>query len=49
MVVFTYQKYPQNLAFLTLRILKLFTVKFREMFVYKYTNTIDYNKMQPTF
>ena len=38
------KKYSENFAFLILRILELFTRKVCEMFVYKYTETIEYIK-----
>ena len=37
-------KYPENFAFLILRVFKLFALKVCEMFVYKYTETIEYVK-----
>ena len=42
--VFTSKYYPENLAFLILRILELYTRKVCEMFVYKHTETIEYVK-----
>ena len=41
--------YPENFAFLILRILELFIRKASEMFIYKHTETIEYVKKQPTF
>ena len=36
------QKYPENFAFLTLKVFDLFTRKLCEMFVYKHAETIGY-------
>ena len=36
--------YPENFAFLILRILELYTRKACKMFVYKHTETIEYVK-----
>ena len=44
MFVFIPKQYPENFAFLFLRILKLYTRKVCEMFVYKHTETIEYVK-----
>ena len=44
MFVFIYKQYPENFAFLILRVFELYTRKVCEMFVYKYTETIDYVK-----
>ena len=41
MFVFIQKWYPENLAFLILKILELFTGKVSEMFVYKNTETIE--------
>ena len=44
MFLFLQKYYPENFSFLILRILKLFTRKVCEMFVYKQTETIEYVK-----
>ena len=44
MFLFILKYFPENFAFLILRILQLYTRKFCEMFVYKYTETIEYVK-----
>ena len=44
MFLFIYKYYPENFAFLILRILELFTGKFCVMLVYKHTETIEYVK-----
>ena len=44
MFVFIQKKYPENFAFLFLRILQLYARKVCEMFVYKRTETIEYAK-----
>ena len=44
MFIFISKYYPENLAFLTLRIRKLYTRKVCVMFVYKHTETIEYVK-----
>ena len=44
MLLFIQKYYPENFAFLILRILELFTSKVYEMFVYKHTETIEYVK-----
>ena len=44
MFVFIEKWYPENLAFLILKILELFTGKVSEMFVYKNTETIEHVK-----
>ena len=44
MFLFIQKYYPENFAFLTLRILRLYTRKVYVMFVYKHTETIDYVK-----
>ena len=41
---FSYKKYPENFAFLILGILELYTSTVCAMFVYKYTETIEYLK-----
>ena len=41
--------YPENFAFLILRILELFTRKVREIFVYKHTEATEYVKKQANF
>ena len=38
------KKYPENFAFLILRILELFARQVCEIFVYKHTETIEYVK-----
>ena len=42
--LFIWKYFPENFAFLILRILELYTRKVREMFVYKHTETIEYVK-----
>ena len=49
MFVFVQKYYPENFPFLILKVFELFTGKVCEMFVYKYTETIEYVKNQPTF
>ena len=44
MFLFIQKYYPENFAFLTLRILELYTRKVCVMFVYKHTETIEYVK-----
>ena len=44
MFLFIWKYYPENFAFLTLRILELHTRKVCVMFVYKHTETIEYFK-----
>ena len=44
MFVFIEKWYPENLAFLILKILELFTGKVSEMFVNKNTETIEHVK-----
>ena len=44
MFLFIYKYYPENFAFLTLRVLELYTRKVCVMFVYKHTETIEYVK-----
>ena len=44
MSVLIWKYYPENFAFLILRILELYTRKVCEMFVYKDTETIEYVK-----
>ena len=44
MFVLIQKQYPENFAFLILRILKLFNRKLCEMFVYKHTETMEYVK-----
>ena len=44
MFLFIYKYCPENFTFLILRILKLYTRKVCEMFVYKHTETIEYVK-----
>ena len=44
MFVFIQKYYPENFAFLTLGIIKLYTRKVCEIFVYKPTETIGYVK-----
>ena len=41
--------YPENFAFLILKILELFTRKVREIFVYKHTEVTEYVKKQANF
>ena len=42
--LFIWKDYPQNFAFLILRILELYTSKVCVIFVYKHTETIEYVK-----
>ena len=42
--MFLKKYYPENFAFLILRILELYTLKVCEMFVCKHTETIEYIK-----
>ena len=44
MFVFIQKYYPENFTFLILEILELYTRKVCEMFVDKYTETIEYVK-----
>ena len=44
MFVFIKKSYPENFAFLFLRILELDTRKVCKMFVYKHRETIEYVK-----
>ena len=44
MFVFKYRWYPESFAFLIVGILELYTNKVCEMFVYKHTETIAYDK-----
>ena len=44
MFLFIQKYYPENVAFLILRILELYTRKFCEIFVYKHTEAIEYIK-----
>ena len=44
MFLFKQEYYPENVEFWTLRILELYNRKVCEMFVYKYTETIEYVK-----
>ena len=44
MFLFIQKYYPENFAFLILRILELYTRKICEMFVYKHTETIEHVK-----
>ena len=44
MFVFKLKYYPENFAFLILRIFEIFTFKACEMFVYKHAETIEYLK-----
>ena len=44
MFLFIQKYYPENFAFLFLRILELHTRKVCEMFVYKHTEIIEYVK-----
>ena len=41
--------YPENLAFLILWILELYTRKVCEIFIYKHTETIEYIKKWANF
>ena len=47
--MFIQKKYPENFAFLILRVFKLFAHKVCKMFVYKHTEIIEYVKKYPTF
>ena len=49
MFLFIYKYYPENFAFLTLRILELYTRKVCVIFVYKRTETIEYVKKYANF
>ena len=49
MFLFMYKYYPGNFAFLTLRILELYTRKVCVMLVYKHTETIEYVKKMLIF
>ena len=49
MFQFISKQYPENVAFLILRILELFAHKVCETFVYKYTETIEYVEMLLSF
>ena len=44
MFVFVQKYYPENFAFLILKVFELFTRKVCEMLVYKHTETIEYVK-----
>ena len=44
MLVFIWKKYPENLAFVILGIIELYTSNVCEMFVYKHAETIKYVK-----
>ena len=44
MFLFILKYYPENFAFLILRILEFYTRKICEMFIYKHTETIEYVK-----
>ena len=44
MFLFIWKYYPENIAFLILIILELYTRKVCEMFVYKHTEIIEYVK-----
>ena len=44
MFVFIQKQYPENFAFLFLRILELYIRKVCEMFIYKHAETIEYVK-----
>ena len=44
MFVFIQKYYPENFTFLILEILELYTGKVCEMFIDKYTETIEYVK-----
>ena len=49
MFQFISKQYPENIAFLILRILELFAHKVCETFVYKHTETIEYVEMLLSF
>ena len=49
MFQFISKQYPENVAFLILRILELFAHKVCETFVYKHTETIEYVEMLLSF
>ena len=49
MFLFIQKYYPENFAFLTLRIFELYTRKVCVMFVYKHTETIEYVKSRLIF
>ena len=49
MFVFKWNKYPENFAFLILRIVELYTGKVWEMFIYKYAETIEHAKINLLF
>ena len=42
--MFKYKHYPENFAFLILKIIELYTRNICEMFVYKYEEAIEYVK-----
>ena len=42
MFVFILKQYPENFAFLIIRVLELYTIKVGKMFVYKNIETIEY-------
>ena len=44
MFVLILRKYPENFALLVLKILEIYTRKICQMYVYKYTVTIEYVK-----
>ena len=44
MFVFIQKQYPEKFPLLFLRILELYTRKFRKMFVYKHVEAIEYVK-----
>ena len=49
MFVFIQKQYPENFACLIPGILESYTRNTCKMFVYKYTETIEYIKNEPTF
>ena len=49
MSLFIKKYYPENFAFLILRILELYTQRVSKMFVYKYTETIEHLKKLDNF
>ena len=49
MFVFIQKQYPENFAWLIRGILESYTRNACKMFVYKYTETIEYIKNEPTF
>ena len=49
MFMFIWNKNPENFTFFILKILELFTGKVFEMFVCKYTETIEYVKSSLLF